>query len=111
MVAVAAETRLAWRLISVLFSSSPLAPDLALSLYQVALELYRRGESRGEVLQERAEGRVRNLHKSFALGAIAGPGFEADIETERGKGLVRFLITREGLERVERKRSRPELPS
>ena len=70
-----------WLLISVLFSSVRLTPELAMSLYQVAIELHRLGESRGEVMQEKAQGRVRNLRRSFALGAIAGPGFEADVET------------------------------
>jgi multidrug efflux pump subunit AcrB len=40
---------------------------------------------------ELAQGRVRNLRKVFAIGSITGPGFEADLETERGKGLVRSL--------------------
>jgi hypothetical protein len=32
------------------------------------------------------------------LGAISGPGFEASLETERGSGVVRYLLTRQGLE-------------
>ena len=77
-----------WYLISVLFSTVPLTPSLAMSLYEVARALYRSGESSGEVMQEGAEGKVRNLHKSFSLGAIAGPGFEADLEMAKGKGRV-----------------------
>ncbi len=103
-----------WQLISVLFSSVPLTPDLATSLYQVAVELHRGGQRRGEVMLERAQGRVRNLGRSFALGAISGPGFEADLETERGEGRVRFLVTRQGLARAERAaqaRGRSELPN
>mgnify|MGYP003519625280 CR=1 FL=1 len=34
----------------------------------------------------------------IALGAIAGPAFEAKLETERGSGTVRYLLTRQGLE-------------
>jgi hypothetical protein len=37
------------------------------------------------------------------LGAFSGPAFEARIETERGPGLVRFLITREGLQWMEQR--------
>ena len=87
-----------WYLISVLASTVPLEPDLAMSLYEVASELHRSGEGHGEVLQDRMEGRVTNLHRSFALGAITGPGFEADVEMPAGRGKVRFLLTREGLD-------------
>jgi hypothetical protein len=93
-----AETPSAWSLISVLFSTLPLSPSLATSLYEVARGLHRSGEAAGELYQEDIEGKVRNLQKSFALGAISGPGFEADLETPRGKGRVRFLVTREGLD-------------
>jgi len=87
-----------WLLISVLFSSVRLSESLAMSLYQVARELHRGDLPVGEVMEEMAQGRVRNLRKVFSIGSITGPGFEAEIETERGKGLVRFLLTREGLE-------------
>ena len=87
-----------WYLISVLASTVPLEPALAMSLYEVAFSLHRSGEGHGEVLQERMEGRVTNLHRSFALGSIAGPGFEADVEMPAGRGKVRFLLTREGLD-------------
>ncbi len=91
-----------WQLISVLFSAVPLTSELAMSLYQVAVELHVEGQVRGEVMLESARGRVRNLRRSFVLGAIAGPGFEADLETEKGSGRVRFLVTRQGLARAER---------
>jgi hypothetical protein len=111
---VPAETPPYWQLISVLFSSIPLTSDLAMGLYQVAVELHRRGQPRGEVMLEQAQGRVRNLMRSFALGAISGPGFEADVETERGEGRVRFLVTRQGLDgadRAARRKARAELPN
>jgi len=38
-----------------------------------------------------------------ALGTFCGPAFEARLDTERGPGVVRFLITREGLDWMERK--------
>ena|SRR5215211_2685216 len=87
-----------WVLISVLFSSQPLTPPLAMTLHQAALELYRSDGSVSDVAGDLLTGRVRNLHKDVLLGHIAGPAFEADIETERGSGMVRFLLTRQGLE-------------
>ena len=32
------------------------------------------------------------------LGAISGPAFEAKLETRRGSGTVRYLLTRQGLD-------------
>jgi len=43
-------------------------------------------------------GRVVNLKRSMALGAIAGPAFEAELDTARGSGKVRYLLTRQGLD-------------
>jgi hypothetical protein len=87
-----------WMLISVLFSSVPLSSALAATLHQAALDLYRRDEATGQVAGELVSGRVVNLKKTMQLGAISGPAFEAKLETERGSGTVRYLVTREGLE-------------
>jgi hypothetical protein len=87
-----------WTLISVLFSSVPLSPSLAATLHQAAVELYRRDEAVGQVGGDLASGRVVNLRKVMQLGAITGPAFEARLETERGSGTVRFLLTRQGLD-------------
>lgn len=87
-----------WVLISVLFSSQPLTPTLAMCLHEAALSLYRAGRGSGEVAGDLIRGKVRNLQKDVVMGTISGPAFEAEIETERGSGVVRFLLTRQGLE-------------
>jgi hypothetical protein len=87
-----------WTLISVLFSSITLSPSLAATLHEAALDLYRRDEPTGQVAGELMTGRVVNLRKTFQIGGISGPGFEARLETERGSGMVRYLLTRQGLE-------------
>ena len=102
-VAMAGKQEPYWYLISVLASTIPLEPALAMSLYEVAFSLHHSGEGHGQVLQDRMEGRVTNLRRSFALGSIAGPGFEAEVDMPAGRGKVRFLLTREGLERGKRK--------
>lgn len=86
-----------WVLISVLFSSVPLTAALAMSLHQVAFELYQSGDSEGAVDQPLAHGVVRNARRDAMLGTSGGPMFEAELETERGKAEVRFLLTRQGL--------------
>jgi len=85
-------------LISVLFSTFPLEPSLAGILHLAALDLYRRDVGAGPVAGDVVSGRVVNLKKSLALGAIAGPAFEAELDTARGSGKVRYLLTRQGLD-------------
>ncbi|MFO0594001.1 MAG: hypothetical protein U0228_01820 [Myxococcaceae bacterium] len=95
---MSAEAMPPWLLISVLFSSFPMEESLALALHQVALDLYRRGDGAGEIDHGLAHGRVTNSRQDAAVGTITGPVFEAELETERGKGQVRFILTRQGLD-------------
>lgn len=88
----------AWTLISVLFSSIPLSSSLAATLHQTAVDLYRRDEATGPVAGDLVNGRVVNLKKTMQLGGITGPAFEAKLDTERGSGTVRYLLTRQGLD-------------
>lgn len=99
-----------WALVSVLFSSFPLTPTLGMVLYDAAVDLYRRREAVGPVAGELFQGRVKNLDKHMLLGTIGGPAFEADLETERGKGKVRFLITPEGLDQAGAQQQRAAPP-
>jgi hypothetical protein len=92
-----------WLLISVLFSSVPLTPALAGTLHQAAYDLYSRDAAAGPVAGDIVSGLVRNLRKEMLLGTIAGPAFEAELETARGPGKVRFLLTRQGLELMEQR--------
>jgi hypothetical protein len=102
-----------WTLISVLLSTVPLEPVLAATLHQAALDLYRRDGVVQQVAGEVVSGRVVNLRKTLQLGAISGPAFEARLETARGRGTVRYLLTRQGLERdgLPETRSGSPLPS
>lgn len=99
-----------WLLISVLFSSQPLTPALAMTLHQAAFELHRQGGGAKEVAGDMLSGRVTNLRKDVALGGISGPAFEAEIETERGSGVVRFVLTRQGLEMMQQQAAEPPRP-
>ncbi len=96
MVDVAAD---GWALISVLLSTIPLEASLATTLHQAALDLYRRDAAVQPVAGDVVSGRVVNLRKTLQLGAISGPAFEARLETARGSGIVRYLLTTQGLER------------
>jgi hypothetical protein len=88
----------AWTLISVLFSNVPLEPVLAATLHETALALYRSDGAVQQVGGDALSGRVVNLRKTLQLGAISGPAFEATLETARGTGKVRYLLTTQGLE-------------
>ena len=90
-----------WRLISILFSTFPLTPALAFRLHQSAYELYRSDKGVAALEEDGGivvSGEVRNLKKNALLGTLSGPAFEARIDTERGEGIVRFLLTQSGIE-------------
>jgi hypothetical protein len=80
-----------------------------MTLHQAAFDLYRRDASVGPVAGDLLSGTVRNLKKDVLLGTISGPAFEAEIETEKGSGVVRFLLTREGLQAMSRS-EQPQRP-
>ena len=107
---MSAEAAQRWTLISVLLSTIPLDPSLAALLHEAALDLHRREEAMGQVAGELVTGRVVNLRKTMQLGAISGPAFEAKLETARGSGTVRYLLTRQGLELLGvQERARPAM--
>ena len=89
-----------WRLISILWSSFPLTVDIARRLHGAAYDLYRTDNGVRDLDDDDAvlSGEVRNLKQTMALGSLVGPAFEAHVETARGKGTVRFLLTHEGME-------------
>ncbi len=90
-----------WVLVSVLVSTVPLDQALALALHRVAVDLFQRGHDVGQIDHQLAHGQVKNLRKEALLGTVGGPVFEAELDTERGAGLVRFILTRQGLELLE----------
>lgn len=100
-----------WLLIAVLQSSIRLPEPLAMRLYHAARELYESDEGRLKLSGDLAQGEVRHLRKDLLLGAIAGPGFEAEIDTPHGSGRVRFLLTRQGLDGEESPRPPGALPN
>jgi hypothetical protein len=87
-----------WQLLSVLFSTFPLSPSLAMTLYEAAFELHSTDTAATKVAGDVATGTLRNLRKHALIGTIGGPTFEAELETAHGKSMVRFLLTRQGLE-------------
>ena len=107
---MASESPPYWLLISVLFSSQPLSSALAMTLHQAAYELYLSGGGTQQVAGDYLTGQVENLRKDVVLGSISGPAFEAQIETERGAGVVRFVLTRQGLELMQEKKKEAPRP-
>lgn len=87
-----------WMLIAVLSSTIPLSPQVASRLYQAAYRLHCSAGNVEKLQGDLLSGKVVRLDRDVALGSITGPAFEAEIATERGEGLVRFLLTRQGLE-------------
>jgi hypothetical protein len=94
---MAPERTPSWMLVAVLSSTVPLAEALVMRLYHAARTLHERQEGKSTLAGDLASGEVRRLGQDLLLGTIGGPGFEAELETPRGKGHVRFLLTREAL--------------
>jgi hypothetical protein len=90
-----------WLLIAVLQSTVPLEPALAMRLYHAAVELHRSEDATSKLTGELAMGEVRRLGKELLIGSIGGPGFEADLDTPKGSGRVRFILTRQGLDEAQ----------
>src|SRR4051812_23036578 len=98
-----------WFLISILFSTLPLTPPLANRLHKAAFDLYRSDEDALQIASGLARGEVRNLKKQVLLGTITGHVFEARLDTERGEGVVRYLLTQEGIEALAQAQPRRQL--
>lgn len=97
----------AWRLIAVLQSTVSLPPALSLLLYQTAVKLHRADADAEELTDESvALGVVRRLRKELVIGTFGGPGYEAELETPRGNGFVRFIVTKEGIDYAEAREER-----
>jgi hypothetical protein len=89
-----------WLLIAVLESTFPLEEAVTLRLYHAAMTLHADAGSVEKIQGDLMNGQVRRLGKTMLIGAIGGPAFEADLDTPRGSGHVRFVLTPEGLEYV-----------
>lgn len=89
-----------WLLIAVLTSTFPMAPAMAMRLYRGAVELERTGGGVEHIVGDLGVGELRRLGRDLRIGVLGGPGFEAELDTPEGKGLVRFILTRQGLARA-----------
>jgi hypothetical protein len=88
-----------WLLIAVLQSTVPLEQAVALRLYHAARTLHAESGSVQKIQGDLMTGQVRRLGKTMLIGAIGGPAFEAELDTPRGSGMVRFVLTPEGIQR------------
>lgn len=97
-----------WALIAALFSSISLTESVAMALYYAGCDLYERDQEMGDVAGDLLSGKLKRLQTHAVLGTFSGPSYEARIDTAGGAGVVRFLITREGLHWMERRALRPQ---
>jgi hypothetical protein len=96
-------------LIAVLQSTVPLEEAVAMRLYHAAIALHAESGGRQRLAGDLVSGEVRRLGKTMLIGTIAGPAFEAEIDTPRGSGTVQFVVTPEGLARDEAPRAPPSM--
>ncbi len=80
-------------------SGISLSADMCESLFQTAVEMVSRKLKRLPLKMEDAEGEVATEFKTASLGPqMNGYIFEALIESNRGKGKVRFIVPEKNLE-------------
>ncbi len=87
-----------------LMNSSVVMTDKTRSLlFDIACGMLREGEQRKTFREDDIEGVVTTRMREQSIGAIVGTEFRAEVETEKGKGEVTFLVrdadakTRNGL--------------
>jgi hypothetical protein len=78
-----------------------MTPAVALRLHEAAYDLHRKDGTVARLATDDLRGEIVNLRQDALLGTIGGPVFEARVETESGEGVVRFFLTRAGLELME----------
>ena len=98
--------RPSWQLISVLYSSQPLSPAMAMTLTEAAFTLHKDARGSMELAGDFGSGRVRATNQTALLGTIGGPVFEARLETNAGDATVRYILTDEAIEHHEARHKR-----
>ncbi|OGL62485.1 hypothetical protein A3E97_01395 [Candidatus Uhrbacteria bacterium RIFCSPHIGHO2_12_FULL_47_12] len=75
-----------------LMTSIGLTEEIRWCLFDQARELISLGRERCNIASDFLEGYVATTGKTCALGGVIGVQFEAYVESNRGKGLVRYLV-------------------
>lgn len=75
-----------------LMTSVGLTDDIRWCLFDQARELIRLGRERCNIASDFLEGYIATTNKICALGGMTGVQFEAYVESNRGKGIVRYIV-------------------
>lgn len=75
-----------------LMSSVGLTEDIRWCLFDQARELIRLGRERCDIASDFLEGYIATTNKTYALGGLIGIQFEAYVESNHGKGMVRYIV-------------------
>ena len=79
--------------ITFLTTSTAISEESREELFYHATGMYLRKEGEREVKEGDYEGMVSTIWKYDVLGSFAGVRFDADLETEKGKIKLRFLVS------------------
>jgi hypothetical protein len=61
-------------------------------LFDTACAMMRSGSRQKRINEDYIEGKITTEFKEQSLGSVSGTEFNADVETELGKGKVKFLV-------------------
>ncbi len=76
-------------------------PQLLRKLLEKAQVMARTRESRSHFLTEDATGVVTTVYQHNVMGSIAGIRFDAEVESDLGKGHVAFLVEENHLDETD----------
>ncbi len=81
-----------WQRFFVLRAEVCVTPSIAERLMLNACEMARQYKAARRVKTDEMDGRITTQFAHTCIGSVSGQLFEADVETERGSGKVRFIV-------------------
>jgi hypothetical protein len=76
----------------VMLSGAALSTVVSNKLFSTAVEMYRKDVKKQSIKENGLEGRVRTDFQHVAMGSISGVRFFADVESEKGKTSIEYLV-------------------
>ncbi len=84
-------------LVCLMVQNISIGPKIRIELVNAAKRLARDGKNNGKIKEKNAEGYIKTDWQTACCGSFSGFKFEAQLETDHGKGRVSFLMDEDEL--------------
>ena len=81
------------RMFCLMVAGFPLSDESCDKLLEVAAGMMRKGSERAKIKTDELEGLVQTKFKTTSLGYKTGYEFVAEVDTDRGKTTVKYLVS------------------